>query len=140
MECLDDGRNEDWLRKSNKRLRHPHNRRFVTGRVTINNNKKVIHLSIGTDVCSVVEFEKGDRVHVFIHKENRNHLIIQRDDDIDSDGYLLSYSSDRHSFMTFSFRYESAEEFRLSQTTILDYDFSQVGMLLIDIEKLKWRK
>jgi hypothetical protein len=130
-----------YMRKGGKRLRHPHNKRFVTARVNMTNNKKVIHISIGLDVCSVVEFEKGDRVNVFIHKKDRNLLIIKKEAEYDVNGYVLSANGHQNSsFLTFEFRYETSEDFRLSQTIILDYDFSQVGMLLIDIEKIKWRK
>lgn len=130
----------NWIVTNNKKLRHPHNKRFVTARVNIINKKTVIRISIGLYVCEMVEFEKNDRVNIFINKSDRNLLIIKKENDFDSDGYLLNHGKNNNNFMTFEFRYESSESFRLSQTIIIDYDFTQPGMLLVDLTKIKWEK
>lgn len=130
---------KDWMITNNKPLRHPDNKEFVTARINIKNKRKVIRISIGIDVCDLIGFNKNDRVHVYINKQDRNILMIKKDSDC-LDGYLLSLQNDKSSFMTFDFRYETSESFRLSQTIILDYDFNEDGTLLIDIEKIKWRR
>lgn len=133
-------REDEWMVTNHKKLRHPRNKEFVTARVNIINGKKVMHISIGLDVCEMIEFNKQDRVNIFINKTDRNLLIIKKDDEPDSDGYLLSSGKGNYSFMTFQFRYETSEAYRLSQTIILDYDFNEVGTLLIDLTKIKWSK
>jgi hypothetical protein len=133
-----EGANEKWLVTNYKPLRHPNNKQFVTARVHIQNKKKVVRISIGLDVCDLLDFRKNDRVHIFINRQDR-HLLMIKKDEIDLDGYRLNLGGSNASFMTFDFRYETAESFRLSQTIILDYDFEE-GTLLIDLEKLQWRK
>jgi hypothetical protein len=129
----------DWMITNNKSLRHPNNKQFVTARVNIINKKKVIRISIGLDVCDLIGFDKNDRVHIFINKEDRNLLLIKKDMCM-QDGYRLNLGTSNNSFMTFDFRCETQESFRLSQTIILDYDFNDEGSLLINMEKIKWRK
>ena len=128
---------ENWSLANYKSLRHPNNKEFVTARVNIINKKKVIRISIGTDVCSLVGFNKNDRLHIFIHRDDRDKLLIKKDKDC-IDGYRLNHNGSNSSFMTFDFRYETAESFRLSQTILLEFDFEE-GCLLVGLEKIKWR-
>jgi len=128
---------DNWLITNNKSLRHPRNKEFVTARVNIINKKKVMRISIGTDICDLVGFNKNDRVHIFINKNDRNTLLIKKDVDT-QDGYRLNHGQSNSSFMTFSVRYETGESFRLSQTIILDYYLNKENTLLINLEKLKW--
>ena len=133
-------RDDQWLRSNNKKLKHKNNRQFVTGRSVIIHNRKVMKMSIGLDVCELVGFKKNDRVNIFIHKENRNYLAIQKDF-ADAEGYMLSFGGHRNgNFLTFEFRYQTEESFRLSQTTILDYDFQEEHTLIVDLYRLKWRE
>lgn len=129
----------EWIITNNKSLRHPNNKEFVTARINIINKKKVIRISIGLDVCEVLGFNKNDRVHIFINKDDRNLLLIQKDY-TSQDGYRLNYGEKNNSFMTFDFRFETSESFRLSQTIILPYDFREDGLLVVNLKKIKWSK
>ncbi len=40
--------------------------------------------------------------------------------------------------MTFAIRYDTPDPFKLSQTTILDFDINDGNFLVINIEKLRW--
>ena len=129
-----------WLGAKRKKLRSTRNKQFVTARCFISNNKNVVKISIGLDVCELVGFKKGERVNLFIHKENRDYLAIQKDVTED-EGYKLNFSGSSNSnFLTFEFRYQTEESFRLSQTTILDYDFQEEHTLIVDLYRLKWRE
>jgi len=130
--------NNEWIISNGKRLRHPNNSELVTARCNIINGKKVIRISIGIDVCELLDFKKGERVYISINKKYRNYLIISKDVE-DLEGYKLSHSSGhKNNFMSFQFRYETSESFRLSQTIILDYDINDENLLLIDVSRLKW--
>lgn len=129
--------NDEWIKTNYKPLRHPKNKEFVTGRVNIINKKKVIRISIGLIVCDLLEFKKGDRINLFINKKERNFILIKKSKVI-HDGYLLNCNGKNPSFMTFDFRYETAESFRLSQTVILNYEINEDQLLLINIESLRW--
>jgi len=71
---------EQWMVTNHKKLRHPNNKQFVTARVNVINGKKVMSISIGLDVCELIEFNKNDRVNVFINKYDRQFLIIKKDE------------------------------------------------------------
>jgi hypothetical protein len=129
----------EWLVTNNKSLRHPNNKEFVTARINIINKKKVVRISIGLDVCDVLGFKKNDRVHIFINTQDRDLLLIRKDC-CEQDGYKLNLGNNNNNFMTFDFRYETAEAFRLSQTIILPYDFKGDDLLLVDLQKIKWSK
>jgi hypothetical protein len=127
---------KDYAVLNTKSLRHPNNKQFVTARVNIINNRKVINFSIGTDVCDEINFHANDRIHILMHRENRNYIIFHKTSS-SFDGYKLFFNDKKNSsFLTFAMRYDSPEAFKLSQTVILDYDCSN-NMLLIDLEKLK---
>ena len=132
--------NEDWLITNGKRIRSEQNRELVTARINIINKRKVVKLSIGLVVCGLIGFKQDDRVHIFIHKDDRNLLLVKKDED-NIDGYRLSKGqSSGTNFLSFAFRCETQDSFRLSQTVILDYDFNDEGVLIVDFEKIKWRK
>jgi hypothetical protein len=128
-----------WQLTNRKPLRHPNNKEFVTARANIINKKKVIRISIGIDICDLVGFKKNDRVHIYLNKYERDSLLICNNAE-SIDGYRLHYKGDNNNFMTFDFRIETEQSFRLSQTIILPYDIQDEGKLLISLEKLKWRK
>lgn len=130
----------EWIETTGKKLCSPHNRELVTARVNIINGRKVVRISIGLDVCELIGLKKADRVCLFLHKRDRDLLLISKDND-HLEGYKLSQSaSNKSSFLHFAFRYETSESFRLSQTTVLNYDFNNEGVLLVDLEKIKWSK
>jgi len=128
----------EWIHTNSKPLRHPKNKEFVTARVNIINGKKVIFISIGLIVCELIELVKGDRVNIFINKIDRN-LILLKKSIIPHYGYKLSHATDSNgNLMHFSFRYQTEESFRLSQTIILDYEIGNDKSLLLNFEKIKW--
>lgn len=129
----------NFIKTNFKSLRHEKNKEFVTGRVSIINKKKVIRISIGTIICDLVHFYPNDRINLMINKKDRNTFMIRKSI-YPNDGYKLNFNchSRNSSFMTFEFRYDSPEPFRIAQTIILDYEISDNGFLVINIEKLKW--
>lgn len=132
--------NELWNMQNYKKLTSYNNREFVTCRVNIVNNKKVLHISIGLVICELLNFKNKSRVNIFSNKKYRNFMIIKLSEDSYTgyslfDGGRLAKSN----FLRFGFRYKTDDEFKLSQTIVLDHDITD-KMLLIDIEKMKWRK
>jgi len=122
-----------------KKITSPNNKELVTVRANFINKKTVLTFSIGTDICELLDFKKSDRVNIYLHKRDKNVHLIKKSSTI-NEGYLLSHNNDKSSFMTFTIRYPGQYDFRLSQTIIISYDINDDGCLLLNIEKLKWRK
>ena len=120
----------------NKKMTHPDRKNFITARAITVNTKKVITISLGVNVCDIVDFKMGDRVNVFLHKQDKNLFLIKKVND--DDGYKLCMSGFNSSFLTFQFRYKTEEQLRLSQVIVLGYETSK-DMIIINIENLKWR-
>ena len=118
-----------------KRLHHPKNKEFVTGRANIIKNTKMLFLSIGITVCELINLKYSDRVEILLSKIDRNLILIKKSDT----GYRLKWGGLGSNFMRFGFKYETPDNFRLSQTIILEYDFNNSGLLLINLDKLKWK-
>lgn len=134
-------KSNEWSDYSKKYLRHPRNAEFVTGRVNIINQRNVIRISIGKVICNLLEFKKGDRVDVLLHKEYKNLLMIFNSTNPQSYKLHESVVNEKKSnFLSATFRYDFHEPFKLSQTIILDYDINNEKILIIDIEKLIWRE
>ncbi len=129
----------EWSDYSKKSLRHPKNAEFVTGRVNIINERKVIRISIGLLVCELLNFRKKDRVCVSVHKHDKHRLLIAKSSDPQTYTLSASDKDKNHNFLSCTFRYDFHEPFRLSQTMILDFDVNDDGLLVVDIKKLKWR-
>lgn len=131
----------EWSDYSKKHLRHPNNAEFVTGRVNIINERNVVRISIGKVVCNLLELKRSDRVSVALHKENKNFLLMSKTNAPHS--YMLCESpkiNAKSNFLSATFRYDFNEPFRISQTCLLDFDINDNKLLLIDLEKLKWRE
>ena len=129
----------EWSQYSKKHLRHPNNKEFVTGRVNIRNNRKVIRISVGLIVCELVKFNVKDRVTVSVHKNDKHMILISKDNSAQS--YQLTGLNNRYdNFLAVTFRYDFNEPFRLSQTILLDFDVNDEGILIVDLLKLKWRE
>lgn len=119
-----------------KKMTSPNNKELVTLRANIINKKTVLTFSLGVNICDVINFNKSDRVNIFTHKRDRNIYMIKKSHDA-NDGYILKLGN---SFMTFSIRYPGMDGFRLSQTVPVEYDLNDEESLLINIEKIYWRK
>lgn len=132
--------NESWNMQNYRKLRNSQNAEFVTCRINIVNNKKVLYISIGLVICELLNFKNKSRVNIFSNKKYRNFMIIKLSEDSYT-GYSLFDGGRiaKGNFLRFGFRYQTDDEFKLSQTIILDHDITD-KMLLIDIEKMKWRK
>ena len=126
----------EYMELKNKKMTHPDRKNFVIARVININKKKVVTMSLGINVCDIVDFKMGDRVKVFLHNQNKNLFLIKKVND--EEGYKLSKNGFGSSFLTFQFRYRTEESLRLSQSTILFHETNK-DMVIIDIENLKWR-
>lgn len=124
----------NYISYNHKKLKHPDNKEFVTSRVNIINKKKVLCISIGTVVCELLGLVRGDRVEILLNKKERNLLLIRKA----YEGYKLKWGGANSNFVTFDFRYETPDNFRLSQTVILDYNLNDFGFLLINLDRIKW--
>ena len=129
-----------WSPSYSKKFRHKNNKQFVTARC--NNKCKTslcMRIAIGVDVCELVGFKKGDKVNIFLHKENENFLAIKKNC-LGLYGHKLSYCESvtgNSSFMTFELRWKKKESFRISQTIVLDYDFNEEHLLIVDLSKVR---
>jgi len=130
---------QEWTSYGRKYLRHPKNRDLITGRVNIINKRNVISISIGKNICKDIGFNKRDRIIVYLNKDNKNLILLEKSDDYST--YSLHDTDKKNSnFLRCTFRYDFHEAFRLTQTIVLDYESNDENVLSINIEKLKWRK
>lgn len=122
-----------------KKMTSPNNKELVTMRANVVNKRIVITFSIGTDICELLDFNKSDRINIFHHKRERNVYLLKKSQSV-NEGYLLAHAGSNNTFMTFKIRYPGMDGFRLSQTIPIDYELNDDGTLLLNIEKILWRK
>ena len=130
----------EWKKYNFKYMRTDKNRELVTLRATCRTPTSVrVVVSIGLIICDLINFKNADRIIFKTHPIKKNIILIKKDDGLN--GYKLS-GNGKHkvNFLTFSFTSNYYHDYRLSQTTIADYDIINNDSLLVDFSKLKWRK
>ncbi len=130
---------KEWTSHMFKNIRNPKNQEYITIRANITKSKKIsIRISIGLIICNLLEFTEQARVNIFLHKKDKNILLIKKCNK-DEDGYKLNYSQ-KSNFMTFDFISHFYTEFKIKQTIVVDYDINSQKMLLVDLTKIRWEK
>lgn len=117
------------------------NRERVTARIVNRGNKKCIAIAIGLDVADVVGMHEGNRVNLYVHKNNRTQFLIKKTDlALDGfQGYKL-YCGSTSNFLRFQIVCELPEMYKISQTHIIDYEIGYNETLMIDFEKMKYKE
>lgn len=129
----------EWKHFNSKHMRSSVNKEIITGRCLLRNKKNDLTISIGKDIADSLGFKKNDRINVFFHKRDRDLLLIKKSI-TPFDGYSLRFGDGNCNFMTFSFRFPTHEDFKLSQTIPLAHDLENDSILLVNVKPLKWSK
>lgn len=122
-----------------KKITSPNNKELVTLRANVVNKKTVLTFSIGINICDLLNFNKSIRLNIYTHKRDKHVYLLKKSSSV-NEGYLLTHASDKNSFMTFKMRFMGMDGLRLSQTIPVEYDLNDDESLLLNIEKLFWRK
>lgn len=129
----------EWIDHSHLHSKFPENKELITIRANYTPSKKVsIRISIGIVICEVLDYKKGDRVSIFLNRNDRNILLVEKSGKLEH-GHKLSYT-DKSNFLTTDFIMNFYTEVKVKQTIICDYNFNNEKQILIDISNLRWVK
>jgi len=130
----------EWKKFNFKYMRTDKNRELVTLRAMVSTPQSVkIHIAIGTVICDLINLKNGDRVIFKTHPVRKDIILIKKDDGLN--GYkLFSGGRINYNFLRFCVTSNYYHDYRLSQTTIADYDIVDNDKLIVDFSKLKWSK
>lgn len=93
-----------------------------------------IAIYIGYDVSSLLKFNKGDRVEVMMHPDNRYVLKIAKTQN--DQGYKLC-ASQGNSVLNFQFNKPPFLHLKSTPTTIADFDLFMDKSIVIDLSKFR---
>ena len=92
---------------------------------------------IGKDISDLMKFNEGERVNIFLDKNNSYFLKLKKINYTDtSDGYKLCRSDSSH-IISISFKCPESLLLPKSPTVELDFDLYSDESILIDLKKLK---
>jgi hypothetical protein len=129
---------DDWTYCGIKNNHNPKNQELITLRAKIVGKKLSLRVSIGLVICELLDLKKGDRVNIYIHKKDKNFLLVSKCQPHEI-GLKLCHAL-HSNFLTFDFTCYFYSEFKIRQTIMPDFQFNQEKLLLIDLTKLKWEK
>lgn len=121
--------------------RNKGNKYIVIGRAMQSGNSTKLILSIGTYICELLDFEFGGHVLPFLSKKNRNLIMVKKCESESGNYRTLCYrEASSANFCRLHLTMNDFNDFKLSQTIQLDYDFDDEKRLFINVEKLRWKK
>lgn len=116
---------------------HKDHPQIVAIRISRPGNAVVFRFLIGSEVADIMDFKKGDRLGIFIHKQNKNLILITKTNDNKRD-YILS-RSESSNFYTIEIRPKNIDtnQFHEQSTQQVNFDITQNKILLIDLSNVK---
>ncbi len=129
----------DWQFGKIRQKNLEENKDLVTGRVIIQHKKPTVTLSIGVNICDLLYFHFGTRLNVNVNKHDRDLILLEKSHYLDN-GCKLCRSGTNSNFLKIAYNDDINNDYKLSQTISLHYDFKDDKYLLINISKLRWER
>lgn len=122
--------------KNNFHSSNEQRQQSITLRANYTISKKIsINISIGLLIADLLDMNNKDRINIYLHKKNKDHILIKKCDE-DIYGHTLVTAGN---FLVCHFVHDFHSDFKIKQTIISNWDINQDNNLLIDISKLKWK-
>src|SRR5574338_436954 len=110
---------------------------LVTLRASNTHSRKIIlYISIGLHICDVLDLKKGERINVYLHKNDKNKIMIKK---CIEPFYGLKMHYSRGNFLHLSFTIPFDSNIKIKKTVVSNWDITQNSELIIDLTNIKWK-